>query len=62
MAKAIYMVFCVHVDGDVVNGMVAYQPVVLVCILCGGRMKTEHVGVFIVTLILFRVDATSNVH
>jgi hypothetical protein len=30
----------VHVDGDVVNGMVAYQPVVLVCVLCGGRMKT----------------------
>ena len=54
MAKAIYMVFfCVHVDGDVVNGMAAYQPVVLVCILCGGRMKA---------LILFRVDATSDVH
>jgi len=33
------MVFCVHVDGDVVNGMAAYQPVLLVCILCGGRMK-----------------------
>ena len=33
------MVFCVHVDGDVVNGMAAYQPVVLECILCGGRMK-----------------------
>ena len=30
-----------HVDGDVVNGMAAYQPVVLVCMLCGGRMKTE---------------------
>ena len=41
-----------HVDGDVVNGMAAYQLVVLVCILCGGRMKT----------LLFRVDATSNVH
>ena len=35
LAKAIYMVFRVHVDGDVVNGMVAYQPVVLVCILYG---------------------------
>jgi len=35
------MVFCVHVDGDVVNGMAAYQPVVQVCILCGGRMKTH---------------------
>jgi hypothetical protein len=45
----------VHVDGDIVNGMAAYQPVVLVCVLCGGR-------VFIVTLILFRVDVTSNVH
>jgi tRNA(Ile2) C34 agmatinyltransferase TiaS len=33
------MVF-VHVDGDVVNGMAAYQPVVPVCVLCGGRMKT----------------------
>ena len=54
MAKAIYMFFlCVHVDGEVVSGMAAYQPVVLVCILCGGRMKT---------LILFRVDATSDVH
>ena len=42
MAKDIYMVFCVHVDGDVVNGMAAYQPVVPVCILCGGRMKTLH--------------------
>jgi hypothetical protein len=30
-----------HVDGDVVNGMAAYQPVVLVCVLCGGRMKTQ---------------------
>jgi len=39
LAKAIYMVFCVHVDGDVVNGMATYQPVMLVCILCGGRMK-----------------------
>ena len=39
LAKAIYMVFlCVHVDGDVVNGMAAYQPVVLVCILCGGSL------------------------
>jgi hypothetical protein len=28
----------VHVDGDVVNGMAAYQPVVLVCVLCGGRI------------------------
>jgi hypothetical protein len=27
-------------DGDIVNGMAAYQPVVLVCVLCGGRMKT----------------------
>jgi len=27
--------FFVHVDGDVVNGMAAYQPVVSVCILCG---------------------------
>jgi hypothetical protein len=34
------MVFFVHVDGDVVSGMAAYQPVVLVCIICGGRMKT----------------------
>jgi hypothetical protein len=50
------MVF-VHVDGGVVNGMAAYQPVVLVCVLCGGRMKT-----FIVTLILFRDDVTSGVH
>jgi hypothetical protein len=41
LAKVIYMVFCVHVDGDVVNGMAAYQPVVLVCMLCGGRMKTS---------------------
>ena len=42
MAKAIYIwFFCVHVDGDVVNGMAAYQPVVLVCMLCGGRMKTS---------------------
>jgi hypothetical protein len=40
LAKVIYMVF-VHVDGDVVNGMAAYQPVVLVCVLCGGRMKTH---------------------
>jgi hypothetical protein len=31
----------VHIDGDVVSGMAAYQPVVLVCILCGGRMKTD---------------------
>ena len=38
------MVFCVHVDGDVVNGMAAYQPVVPVCILCGGRMKTVSLG------------------
>jgi hypothetical protein len=30
----------VHVDGDVVNGMAAYQPLVLVRVLCGGRMKT----------------------
>jgi hypothetical protein len=22
--------------------MAAYQPVVLVCVLCGGRMKTVH--------------------
>jgi len=29
----------VHVDGDVVNGMAACQPVVLVCILCGGRVS-----------------------
>jgi len=36
------MVFCVHVDGDVVNCMAAYQPVVLVCILCGGRMNSLH--------------------
>jgi hypothetical protein len=43
----------VHVDGDVVNGMVVYQPVVLVCVLCGGKMKT---------LIIFRLDVTSNVH
>jgi len=27
----------VHVDGDVVNGTAAYQPVVLVCIL-----RAEH--------------------
>jgi len=33
--------FCVHVDGDVVNGMATYQPVVLVCILCGGRMQSS---------------------
>jgi hypothetical protein len=31
------MVF-VHVDGDVVSGMAACQPVVLVCALCCGRM------------------------
>ena len=45
LAKAIYIWFflCVHVDGDVVNGMASYQPVVLVCILCGGRMKTQQV-------------------
>jgi len=36
------MFFCMHVDGDVVNGMAAYQPVVLVCTLCGGRVKTLH--------------------
>jgi hypothetical protein len=36
------MVFFVHVDGDVVIGMAAYQPVVVVCVLCGGRMKTLH--------------------
>ena len=29
MAKAIYTVFCVHVDGDVVSGLGACQPVVL---------------------------------
>jgi hypothetical protein len=40
LAKAIYIWFFVHVDGDAVNGMAAYQPVVLVCVLCGGRMKT----------------------
>jgi hypothetical protein len=34
--------FFVHVDGDVVNGMAAYRPVVLVCVLCGGRMNTLH--------------------
>jgi hypothetical protein len=45
----------VHVDGDVVNGMAACQPVVLVCVLCGGRMEAaflrepKHVGVFTVT-------------
>jgi hypothetical protein len=39
LAKAIYIVF-VHVDGDVVRGMAACQPVVLVCVLCGGRMET----------------------
>jgi hypothetical protein len=32
------MVF-VHIDGDI-NGMAAYQPVLPVCVLCGGRMKT----------------------
>ena len=42
MSKANYMVFCVHVEGDVVNGMASYQLVALVCILCGGRMKTLH--------------------
>jgi len=104
----------VHVDGYVVNGMAAFQPLVLVCMLCGGRMKTsfcphraytpaqqadmqpyhslrhhqcvhkktikialakhwetpwswvlrepKYFGVFIVTLILFRVDATCDVH
>jgi hypothetical protein len=31
----------VHVDGDAVNGMAAYQPVVLVCVLCGGRIKKK---------------------
>jgi hypothetical protein len=36
------MFFFVHVDGDVVNGMAAYQPIILVCVLCGGRMKTLH--------------------
>ena len=36
----LYMVFCLHVDGNVVNGMAAYQPVVSVCILCGGRTRT----------------------
>jgi hypothetical protein len=48
LAKAIYIYiyiyiygFFVHVDGDVVNGMAAYQPVVLVCVLCGGGMKTS---------------------
>ena len=25
LAKAIHMVFCAHVDGDVVNGMAAQQ-------------------------------------
>jgi hypothetical protein len=34
------MVF-VHVDGDVVSGMAACQPVVLVCALCCGRMDTD---------------------
>jgi hypothetical protein len=34
----------VHVDGDVVNGMAAYQPVVLVCVLCDGRMKTPEIS------------------
>jgi hypothetical protein len=33
--------FCVHVDGDVVSGMAAYQPVVLVCILCSLRVNTS---------------------
>jgi hypothetical protein len=39
LTKAIRMVF-VHVDGDVVSGMAACQPVVLVCALCCGRMDT----------------------
>jgi 2-C-methyl-D-erythritol 4-phosphate cytidylyltransferase len=34
----------VDVDGDVVNGMAAYQPVVLVCVLCAGRKKGLHPG------------------
>jgi hypothetical protein len=34
------MVF-VHVDGDVVSGMAACQPVVLVCALCCGRVDTD---------------------
>ena len=37
------MVFCVHVNGDVVSGMAAYQPVVPVCILCGGRMLPQSI-------------------
>ena len=41
LAKAIYTVFCVHVDCDVVNGMAAYQPVVLVYIFCRGRMEKK---------------------
>ena len=44
LAKALYIYiwfFCVQVDGDVVNGMAAFQPVVLVCVLCGGRMKSS---------------------
>ena len=36
------MVFCVHIDGDVVNGMAAYQPDVPVCILCGGTTEYIH--------------------
>jgi hypothetical protein len=36
----------VHVDGDLVNGMAAYQPVVLVCTPCGDRMKTLCVHYF----------------
>jgi hypothetical protein len=44
----------VHVDGDVVNGMAACQPVVLVCVLCGGRMEAlKKTHFFCCTLIKF---------
>jgi hypothetical protein len=38
----LYIYGFVHVDDGVINGMAAYQPDVLVCVLCGGRMKTQN--------------------
>ena len=43
-----------HISVDAVNVMAGYQPVVLTCVHCGGRI--DSVGVCNVILIYFNVD------
>jgi hypothetical protein len=57
------MVFCVHIDGNIVNGMAAYQPVVLVRILCLHPATTEYTYQHNMLICRYTIDyVTIDVH